>query len=109
MNMGGRSTPGGKKKRKTERTAIQIGQGGIMSGWVIPGDQHEVPDIHDGARGLTQNKDGVLDVHGVGEEQEATSKAEIPEGRGNDAHTALLRNHPLDKESTEKKQLGDQS
>ena len=65
----------------------------------------EVPQIDHGTGTLTQDEDGILLVDRVGQEQETSHDAEIPEQGGHRALFLFLAREPLDDPPAEKKKL----
>ena len=62
-------------------------------------DEIEIPKINDRVKKIGSDKDRVHLPDGVGEENQPSPQAEIPEGNGNDTLLLLLRGDPLDDES----------
>src|SRR5713226_4203383 len=65
---------------------------------VLAPDQVEGPGIDEDSRPLTEDKDGIQAVEGVGEQRQATKDREEPERYRDHALLPLLRGNPLDEE-----------
>ena len=74
-------------------------------GFFLAADQDQVAEINYGTNALTQDKNRVLPMDGVAQQDHASTNTEIPEGQGDGAFTPLLRYDPLDQKPHKKTYL----
>jgi len=66
---------------------------------LVPVDEPEVSRVDEDAEALAGDEDGVADAHGVAQEDESATQAQIPERGWDDALPAAFGSDPLDEKA----------
>jgi len=75
----------------------------------MPFQEIEVAEINQNAGRLTQNKDRVLLIDGIGQQRHTTCNAKPPEGKGDNAAFFAFACDPLDDKARREDSLSAQS
>lgn len=72
-------------------------------------DQHEIADVDDGADALSGNEDRIFPVDRIGQRDEASDEAQVPERDRHLAGRTAFRGEPLDNPAAEEQTLAEKS